>query len=162
MYYLLDNKTNLGSIIVPVGTKGTITVYNDFSVIPSNTLTPSLSVSNTGSIIIGSTTTQNNININSGINFGFSEINGTDTNYTLSQNDYSIDVVSNTYNTVTLPLAQGIGGRTYIIGRSSTNNNLTVVCHLNDTIDLDPSILLARQYNHIKVMSNNENIWYVI
>jgi hypothetical protein len=132
MSWILDNKNTIGSYIIPTGNTNKITVFGE-------------------SLII-----------NSGIDFNFKQIIDTETNYLLTDSDYAIEIISDTYNTITLPSALNIGGRTYIISRGSTNNNLILQAQIGETIDSRNIIQLKRINDHIKVMSNNISEWYVI
>lgn len=159
MSYLLDDgKNNLASFIVPIGTTNVVTVSHDFSVIPGTATTPALSISSTGA----SGGAANNLTLNSGVNFNFQQIIASGNNYMLSQNDYAIEIISDTYNLITLPICSKIGGRTYIISRGSNNNNLTIVCQPGDNIDTAQSINLTRKYDHVRLMANGINTWYII
>ncbi|MGL5935638.1 MAG: hypothetical protein ACRCZI_08435 [Cetobacterium sp.] len=164
MSYLLDVKKNLGSFVIPTGSNNQITVFKDLLVNPTGTFDSYFSVLNTGDVIIGdnSELTYNNLVINAGLNLGFKQIIDAGTNYLMTDNDYSVEIISNTYNTITLPLASGIGGRTYIISRGSTNDNLVVQTQGGDLIDGRNIIQLKRINDHIQIQSNGINDWYMI
>lgn len=116
----------------------------------------------TGDISIGSATAQNQLIIDAGINFKFMRITESGTNYDMTENDYAIEIVNDSYNTITLPNAENIGGRTYIISRGSNNDNLVLRTRAGDLIDGRDEIKLRTKDVRIKVMSNNINKWYVI
>lgn len=164
MSYLLDQKKNLGSFVIPVGSNNDITVFKDFIVQPNPSNDPYFLVLSNGTIQLGDTdeNTQNNVIISSGITTNFSQITDTGTIYTLTNNDYSIEIISATYNTVILPSASGIGGRTYVISRGSTNDNLVVQAQVGDLIDGRNIIQLKRINDHISVQSNGINDWYIM
>lgn len=163
MSYLLDIKKNLGSFVIPTGTDNQVTVFKDLLVNPTGNNDSYFSVLNNGDVIIGdsSTLTYNNLIINAGLNLGFKQITDTNANYLMTDNDYSVEIISDTYNTVTLPLANGIGGRTYIISRGSNNNNLIVQAQPGDLIDGRNIIQLKRINDHIQIQSNGINDWYM-
>lgn len=97
-----------------------------------------------------------------GVSYNFKQIGGVITNYNLSLDDYAIEIVSNSINFVTLPPALNNGGRYYVISRgATTNNNLRLKTQPGDNIDMYEFIQLKRVADHINVMSNNVNSWYV-
>ena len=64
--------------------------------------------------------------------------------------------------TITLPTAAGIGGRMYIIKKTSAaGNNVTVVCNGAQTIDGNATYLLTNQYSSIMIQSDGVN-WGII
>lgn len=147
MSYILDNKTNLASIVIPVGETKIITVFSHLSVVPTPEAT-----------LIPSFDTVNGI---APIAPNFKRINNTDKNYNILSTDYAIDIISDTYTTVTLPLAANVGGKIYVIARTS-NTDIQIICQNGDTIDTTPVITLGRKYNHLNIMSNNVSTWYII
>jgi len=61
-----------------------------------------------------------------------------------------------------LPSAVGIGGRMYIIKKTSTaGNNVTVVCNGAQTIDGNATYALITQYSSIMIQSDGVN-WGII
>jgi hypothetical protein len=165
MSYILDNKTNLGSIVIPVGVVPVITVYSGFSINQMQNSTSYFNVSTNGTINIGSadSTVYNNVIVTSGIDYHFSQITDiTLTDYLLTKNDYAIEIIADSINTVTLPTAVGNGGRTYVVSRGSDNNNLTLQCQAGENIDTRSQILLSRKHVHLKLMSNGQDSWYII
>lgn len=164
MAYILDQKTNLESYLVPVGPSNTVTAFKDFIIVDPVTQKPNFGVYNTGTILIGnqSNPANSNIIINTGVDFKFRQIiDTTITNYLLTHDDYAVEIISDAINTVTLPSALGNGGRTYLISRGSTNNALVIASQYNETIDSRPQIQLRRIHDHVKVMSNNIDTWYI-
>lgn len=163
MAYLIDRKATIGSYVIPVTGTNQVNVFSEFAVSPINA-DIQFGVFTNGDIQLGYTApgSNNNIIINSGIDFNFSQVTGTDTTYLLTQNDYAIEIISDTYNTVLLPSALGIGGRTYIISRGSNNPNLVVRTQNGENIDTRQEIQLRRKNDHIKVMANNIDSYYVI
>lgn len=157
--YILDNKQSLGTFVIPTGAANIITVNAEFNVIPSNYNVPRLSILNDGTAYIaggggggGST----------GVVYNFKQIGGVITNYNLSLDDYAVEIISNTINSVTLPPALNNGGRYYVVSRgATTNNNLILKPQVGDNIDMNQSIRLKRVADHINVMSNDVNSWYV-
>ena len=160
--YILDNKRNLGSFIIPVDSDNKIKVFREFEVQPQNLLYPQFGVYNNGDIVIGNVNNPNNVNITGGIDFTFERITTLDTDYILTENNYALEIVSDTYNFITLPLATGIGGRTYRISRGSDNDSLVLRCQPGDNIDSRSIIELKRKFAHLTVMSNNINSWYFV
>ncbi len=162
MAYILDDKTNLGYIVIPNGPNNKITVFSEFEVQPQTATEPYLGVYNDGTINIGGPNSSNNLIIEAGVDFDFKQIYGTDTNYDLTENDYAIEIMSDSYNTITLPTALNSGGRTYMISRNSDNNNLVIKAQSGENIDSRTEIQLKRKNVHIKLYSNNIDSWYVI
>lgn len=160
MAYILDDKTNLGYIVIPNGPNNKITVFSEFEVKPQTATEPYLGVYNDGTINIGGPNSSNNLIIEAGIDFDFKQIYGTDTNYNLTENDYAIEIMSDTYDTITLPTALNSGGRTYIISRGNNNNNLVLKAQTGENIDTRNEIPLKRKNDHIKVMSNGIDSYY--
>jgi len=163
MGFLLENKNSLGRYVIPTSSNG-ITVYNPFSVIPSGNLDKQFSIDSGGIIEIGNPNNDNynNIIFNAGINNAFKQLTDNGADYLLTNNDYFVEVISTTYNYVTLPLANNIGGRTYIISNGSTNINLVVRTSGIDNIDGRTQIALKRIHDRIKLQSNGIDNWYVI
>jgi hypothetical protein len=161
-HFILDHKTNLESLVVPTGTNETITVKSEFVVSPVGSNQPYLGIYNNGNIVIGSPVDHDNVIINSGIMFEFKRIIDNGTNYVLSTDDHGIEIVSTTYNTITLPTANGSGGLSYILSNGSGNINLRVVPQSGELIDGAAYIQLKRIYDHIQVMSNGVSEWYVV
>ena len=94
--------------------------------------------------------------------FNFKRITDLGTNYILGEMDYAIEIVSDTYNTVTLPTALNKGGRVYLISRGSNNDNLQLVAQVGETIDDTNSYKYLRKYTRMSVMSNSVDKWYII
>lgn len=162
MSYILDNKTNLGSIVIPTGSSATVTVYNQFVVNPLGDGTTHFGVYDTGNINIGNRNAKNNLLLDAGVDFHFVQITDTLVNYDLTNNDYAVEIISDSINTVTLPTALNNGGRTYIISRGSNNNDLILQCQTNENIDSRPLLQLTRKHVHLKVMSNGQDSWYIV
>lgn len=162
MAYILDDKNNLGYIVIPNGPNDKITVFSEFEVKPQTATEPYLGVYENGDINIGGPNSSNNLIIEAGIDFDFKQIFGTDSNYDLTENDYAIEIMSDSYNTVTLPSALNSGGRTFIISRGSNNNNLVIKAQPGETIDSRQELPLKRKNVHTKLISNDQNLWYVI
>ena len=161
--YILDIKTNLASIIVPTNNDSRVTIYSELEVIPENFSQPQLAIYNSGQIALGNSAVEgSNIVINAGSNVNFKQIFGNNTDFPLTINEYAIEIISDTYNTVTLPSALNIGGRSYLISRGSNNNNLVVRCQPGENIDTRNQIQLKRKNEHIQVMANGQDSWYII
>jgi hypothetical protein len=149
--YILDDKKNLDSFVIPVGTANKINIYSEFNVIPSNYTTPRLSILNDGTTYVAG-----------GADFNFRRVNAAVSNYDLTLNDYAIEIISNSINSVTLPYAVNNGGRYYVVSRgATTNNNLILKPQVGDNIDMQQFIQLRRVGDHINVMSNDVNSWYI-
>ncbi len=160
--YVLDTKTNLGSQVIPVGSTQLVTVYSEFSVIPSGSTTSQLAVYNTGDIVIGDPATVNNVAIAGGVTSSFIQLTNSNTSYLLNDNDYAVEVISDTYNAINLPSASGIGGRTYVISRGSNNNNLVLNAQSGENIDTRSQIQFKKKHDHIRIMANGQDSWYVV
>lgn len=162
MAYILDTKNSLGAVIIP-NAGSNVVINSGLSVIPPGSNNPQLSIDNAGNIVLGDPTLNNNLTINAGIKFKFVEIGGVATNYNLLDSDYAIKIISNTYNTVTLPTALGSGGKRFVVARGTTTNNaLTILPQGGQFIDNDTSIVFSQQNDHLEVMSNNVDTWYII
>ncbi len=94
--------------------------------------------------------------------FTFARITDNGTNYLLSSQDYAVEIVSDTYNTVVLPSAANIGGRVYLISRASNNDTFKVVAQPGETIDGDQEFKYLRKYTRMTLMSNDVSEWYII
>ena len=164
MGFLIDDKTNLGRYVIPTGAGNIISVYNEFEIVPTGTTNKQFRVLSDGTIVLGKDdpNTYNNLIINAGINTNFRQLTDAGTNYLMTNNDYSIEVISNTYNSVTLPAALGIGGRTYIISKGSTNPSFVVIAQPGDKIDGVSQIALKRTHDHFQIQSNGVDEWYII
>ena len=163
MSFLIDEKNDLGSFLIPTGAANDVTSFSAFYVQPPGFTDPIFSVEDSGDIILGDPLNPTPIVINANVQYKFTQLSGTDANYLLTTDDYAIEVMSNTYNTITLPTATGIGGRTYVISRgSTTNNNLALVAQGGENIDGRSSILLPQQGDHLMVMSNDLVSWYIL
>lgn len=164
MGFLLDDKNNLGRYVIPTGINNGVNVYSDFEVYPNGITNSHFSVYADGTIIIGDTTpgSYNNLVINAGISSSFRQLTDNATDYILTNNDYSVEVISNTYNSITLPPALNIGGRTYVISKGSSNPDFVVRASTGDMIDGRAQIGLKRTNDHIQVQSNGINEWYVL
>jgi hypothetical protein len=157
--YILDHKQNLGSVVIPIGITGSVIVYSEFAVITPSSTVSQFSITDNGDINLGGA---GSININTELKLDFKQINGTDTDYLLKGKDYAVEVVSDTYNSITLPSATSMGGVSYIISRGSTvNNNLVLRAQPGENIDSRPELLLESPGSHIRVISNNINTWYI-
>ncbi len=163
MAYIIDDQyiSLKESIAVEIGAD--VTISDELNVILDANTSPSFSILNDGTISIGSPNISNSISLNGGICYNFKKIIDGGTNYVLQDNDYFIEVVSPTYLTVTLPLAASGPGCSFIISRSNSNtSNINVVAQIGDDIDDRSFLTLKRAGQHIKVISNGENSWYVV
>lgn len=162
MNYILDFKSNLASIAT-ISSTGDVNVNGGFTVQPSGFDNPLVAVETTGNVTIGDSNSTSNIVIYANEVNKFEQLTGTDTDYQLSANDYTIEVLSNTYMSLTLPSAANIGGRTYIISRGTTSNNdLILQTQTGENIDGDPFIAFTLPHYHLTVMSNNIDTWYLL
>lgn len=127
-----------------------------------NSSGPQIQILQDGTIYLGNPSNPNNIIITGGIDYSFKQITGPITNYDLTNNDYMIEVINATVNTITLPTAIGNGGRTYIITSGSTNTNLTIVPQSGQTIDGSSSYRLKYINTHLRIVSNSIGSWYRI
>ena len=161
--YILDQKSNLGSVIIPVGADNIVTVLAEFEVIPPPLTASQFSIRNNGDIAIGDPNSTNNVILNTGLKLNFRQLTGTDSDYLLTSDDYMLEVASDTYNTITLPSALGKGGISYVVSRGSTvNNNLVLRAQINETIDSRTQLSLVAAGDHIRVISNNIDTWYIV
>lgn len=76
--------------------------------------------------------------------------------------DYAVEVVSATYETIILPTSLNNGGQLYIISTTSGNPNLKVLPQSGESIDGSTFIQLKRMYDHIQIMSNSIEEWYIL
>ena len=118
-------------------------------------------ISNNGDITIGNNTGE--VRLNGGICYNILRLTDAGTNYDIQDTDYIIEVVSSTYNTITLPPASNSSGCSFIVSRetSNTNKNLLLIPQAGDDIDTYSEHQFRRP-GHIKVVSNGVNSWYVV
>jgi hypothetical protein len=177
MAYILDNKKNLGHYVVPTGTQPIVTALEDtqikaeFSIGPNDSTKYTFPTTKAPGIgyILEDTLGDGNLQwvlASSGSSgdpsFNFKRIIDSETNYILGATDYAIEIVSDTYTTVTLPSAASIGGRVFFVSRGSDNDTLRIVAQLGETIDGGPDYRYLRKFTHMTVMSNDVNQWYII
>ncbi len=176
MAYILDDKKNIESFIVPTSTVPIVTSLNDtqikalFSIgqdDPNKYTFPANKAPGVGYILedvkgngILEWVSPSGLSGDQSINF--KRITDSGTNYLLGSTDYGVEIVSDTYNFVTLPLASNIGGRVFFISRASDNDNLKLVAQGTDTIDGHPDYKFLRKYTHLTLMSNNTDKWYIV
>jgi hypothetical protein len=178
MAYILDDKKNVEAYIVSSGTQPIITSLEDtqiqalFSIGPNDTgkyTFPASKAPGMGYILEdtkgngllewvlpsgGGSSGDQSINFKRIVDGGF--------NYMLGTTDYGIEIVSDTYSFVTLPLAAGSGGRVFFVSRASDNNALKIVTQGSDTIDGYPDSKFLRKYTHMTLMSNDVDKWYIV
>lgn len=169
MAYMLDNeKEDITSFLNTTGSGGgggggetKLKIYGDFEVEPSPEAGIQFAVYG-NSVHIGNNNATTNLIIEGGVDFDFKQINDDGVDYQLADNDYAVEIISDTYETITLPSALDTGGRTYVISRGSNNSELVLQAQPGENIDDKPIIQLKRKNVHIKVMSNNIDSWYVV
>lgn len=177
MAYILDNKKNLGHYVVPIGTNPIVAALEDtqikaeFSIGPNDIAKYTFPTTKApGSGYVLEDTKGNGIlewtlsSATGGGNpsFNFKRIIDGGTNYILGDTDYAIDIVSDTYTTVTLPTAAGIGGRVFLVSRASNNATLKIMAQPGETIDKEQIYKYLRKYTRMTVMSNDINDWYIV
>jgi hypothetical protein len=106
---------------------------------------------------------ESTVEITGTIVYNFKRLTEPNTNHDLTESDYFVEVASNTYNTVTLPLASSAESRHYVISRAynNTNDNLRLVARVGDDIDEATEIRLKNPREHITLISNGLNSWYI-
>ncbi len=162
MAYIFDTRRkSLGTLAIPLGADDTVTVLSEFKVTPDAAET-FLDIRENGEIFIGDDGGINNITLNGGIRYNFKQIIGVALNYDLEEDDYAIEIVSDTYNSVTLPFATGRGGRAFLISRGSDNNAFVIKTQIGDTLDTRTQVPIKRKNEHIRVMSFDNNKWFTI
>lgn len=109
-----------------------------------------------GSVGIGTTTPTSTLKVNGSFALGYT---GTATGITLDDS-HSIVEVTATGQTITLPTAVSVAGRTYTI-KLTASGSCTVATTSSQTIDGSTTYSLASQYKYVTVTSNNGN-WIVI
>lgn len=159
MSYILDQKRNLGSIVIPTGLTNKVSVFSEFTIKPSEVLDSYVDVNLDGSIKIGG---QNNTILATGLLYNFKQINDPVSDYLLKNEDYAIEIINDAIFTVTLPAAFGAGGKTYIVSRGSNNNDLRIKTQIGESIDGSASITFRTKNTHMKIMSNSIDRWYII
>ena len=83
-------------------------------------------------------------------------------NYTATASDYTIVMNNSSSRTVTLPTAEGITGRIYIIKKiSGSYKNVTIATNGYETIDGASSKVLTSQYSQVTVQSDGSN-WIIL
>lgn len=178
MAYILDDKKNIESYVIPTGTQPIVTALEDtqikaeFSIGPNDSnkyIFPTTKAPGIGYILedvkgdgVLEWTQASSGGGSGDPSFNFKRIVDSGTNYVLGATDYAIEIVSNTYNFVTLPLASGIGGRVFFVSRASDNNTLKIVTQGSDTIDGINNYHYLRKYTHMTVMSNSVDKWYIV
>lgn len=98
---------------------------------------------------------------NGNLRYNFKRITDNGINYILDVTDNAIEIVSNTYITVTLPAAAGLGGQIYLISRGS-DINIALYAQSGDTIDAGNPYIFHKKYTRIVLMSNDVNTWYTV
>jgi hypothetical protein len=160
--FLLENKDNLASHMVPLGPDSIVTAYKGFEVVPDPTAPGAFfSVLASGSVTVGGNGSDD-VTLGAAVKSSFRSITDPIANYDVADDDYAVEIVSDTINTITLPAASGKGGKNYVISRRSNNNNLVVQAYPGDNIDSATTIELKRMYDHIEIMSNDIDTWYII
>jgi hypothetical protein len=175
MAFLLDDKKNLGKYVIPMGGTQIVTSYNPTQIkttfmIGDNDAVkytfPTIRSPNANYILKdvtgnGILTWEPDGGSGSSI-MSFKKITDSGTNYDLLLDDHMVEIVSDTYNTVTLPNAIGLGGKEYIISRESNNNSLILVAPFGNNIDDRQSTGFWRKHTRINVVSNDTTSWYVL
>lgn len=139
MAYILDpDKNTVGNNLIPDGDP------------PDTVLTSCIDMK-----VVG------NFSISGGIQYAYKELIDTATNYNITYDDHNIEVISDTYETITLPDALGKQGTTFMIYRNSDNNNLKIVTQLGQTIDTSLECRIRKKGFKITVMSDSEN-WIIV
>jgi hypothetical protein len=160
--FLLEEKINLSNSMIPLGPDSVITSHKGFEVIPDETAPGAFfSVLQSGSVIVGGNGSDD-VTLGAAVKSSFKSITDPITNYDVADDDYAVEIANDTINTVTLPTAEGKGGKNYVISRRSNNNNLVVQAYAGDNIDSRTVIELKRMYDHIEIMSNDIDSWYII
>jgi hypothetical protein len=173
MAYILDDKKDLGSFVIPIGATPTVTsfnptqIQNTFAIGPDNLTKytfPTTPAPGAGYILqdVGGTGILTWELVSASASYSWKRITDSGTNYNVLLVDDGIEIVSNTYNTVTLPTAVGSGGKKYVISRVSNNNNLLLMPQVGETIDSYPNFAFTFQYTRVSVISNDVNGWYII
>lgn len=179
MAYILDDKKDIGAYVIPTGTAPVVESLADtqikaeFSIGPDDSKKytfPTTKAPGTGYILedtLGNGNLQWVLASSGGgssgdPSFNFKRIIDGGTNYLLGGTDHAIEIVSDTYNTVTLPSAAGLGGRVFLVSRASNNNNLRIVTQIGETLDGGSSYRYLRKYTRMTVMSNDIDEWYII
>jgi hypothetical protein len=167
MSFILDTLLISEGDVIDGGQPGNITLgSSDSNITLISGGVSQLEAQPDGTIQLGNSVSDNSIFLNGGVDFLLRKIVDpafTPPNFTLTVNDFMIDVISDTFSTVTLPLSGNSGGRMYIVSRGFSGAGvLTLVTSGVDTIDGDPSISLPVQDTRVKVISDGVSKWYVI
>ncbi len=176
MAYILDNKKNTSSYIVPVGSAPMMEslvdmqIKAELSVGPDNSQKytfPAVKASGLG-YILQDTLGDGNLawvpisdTAAGDPSFEFMRITDSGVDYVLDDEDHGIEIVSDTYTTVTLPTAAGIGGRVYFVSRGS-DTEIVLTAQTGETIDGLQTYTFHKKYTHLSVMSNGVDTWYVL
>jgi hypothetical protein len=176
MAYIFDDKKSLGAYAVPEGSSSTLSSLIDTQIKASlsigtfdhtkyifpATKAPGAGytlkdVSGTG-ILTWELATGDSGDL---CQYEFKQITGLDTNYNISTSDCAIEIISDTYTTVTLPSAAGLGGKIFLISRGS-NTKFTLLPQTGEFIDNHPDYIFLKKHVRLTVMSNNTSEWYII
>jgi len=163
MAYIIDPNKNTIYKSVRIGSNN-ITIIDDTKIVLDDAEGPVFEVLDNGNINVGGSGVNNTIKLNGGICFNFKKLTDNAIEYIITENDYMVEVASDTYNTIILPSAIGNAGCSYIIsrGENTTNNNLVLQTQIGEDIDGREQSFLKYAGIHIKLLSNGEGRWYVI
>ncbi len=176
MAYILDDKKNIETYIIPTGTQPILTSLEDtqikahFSIGANDLNKYNFPINRAPGIKYTLEDTKGDGNLewvqSSGTSgdqsINFKRIIDNGVNYILGTSDFGVEIVSDTYNFVTLPLAAGIGGRVFFVSRASNNGMLKIVTQGADTIDGRSDYRYMRKYTHMTLMSNDIDRWYIV
>jgi hypothetical protein len=181
MAYLLDSaKNSLGTFVIPTGASSVVTSFQPTLI--QNTLdigsAPSTSYRLPPDRTLASNRVLKDANGDGVVSWSyvdggggggseiglypFIRLTGILTNYNVESTDCVIDVVSDTFNTITLPFAAGLGGKMFIINRSSNNDAMTVVPQSGDNIDGFPVFYVDMKDTRLLVVSDNILDWFIV
>ena len=168
MAYLLDDKKDLGSFVIPEGSAPLVSSFKDTQIKatfaiglsdPTKYTFPAAKAPGAGYVL-------KDVLGNGVLTWELASSGSSDpckygTNYNITMNDCAIEIVSDTYTTVTLPTALGSGGKIFLISRAS-NTGLNLLPQIGEKIDEHNNYIFPRKFTRLTVMSNNSNMFYIV
>ena len=147
-------------VVVNNGTIGSVIVAQNLDGVLSGN-DPLITVDENNVIGIGSES--NSIKFNSGLCHKFIQLTDNETNYNLTDKDWGIQVISPTYETITLPVITTAGCE-YLIEKNNGNNDpLRILTSGGNLIDGDSELTIIDNDTRFKVLSDPDlQNWSII
>lgn len=177
MAYLMDNKKSLGVFVIPEASAPVVSAFKDtqikatFMIGQDDTKKytfPTTKAPGADYIlkdVLGDGQLSWVLDTGGGggseCKYDFVRITAPNTNYNLTAADCAIDIINDSYTTITLPSAAGLGGKVFVISRGS-NTKFVLVPQPGETIDEHLNYIFLRKYVRLTVMSNDIDMWYIL